>query len=98
MILTPIADIDNIIFKTVREIQVIDIDKINYQIKSIQIDHRPIFNFLERVIYYEEVPYGKYKRLTKMIMPCCCIKCGNYMNRSIKYSKINLKCKCDNNY
>ena len=96
MELTKISDINNLIFKTVREIQEINIDDINYQIKSIAIDHRSMFNFLERIIYYDEIEYGKYKKLTKSIMPCCCIKCGNYMNTAMKYNKI--QCKCVNNY
>ena len=84
---TTISDIDNIIIKNMREIQVINIDKINSQIKMIEIDHRPMWNFMERIIYYNHISPNKSK---KLIMPCCCIKCGNYM--ITQYSKIQCDC------
>ena len=88
MEITAISDIDNIIIKNMREIQVINIDKINSQIKMIEIDHRPMFNFMERIIYFNHIKQDK--KMQKLIMPCCCTKCGNYM--STQYSKIQCDC------
>jgi hypothetical protein len=85
MNLTNIKDIDNLIYQWVRNLQPIDISELNNQIKNISIDNRVIFNFIERIIYYDT-------KQKKVIMPCCCTKCGNYMNRGIQYTKILCKC------
>lgn len=86
MELTEIKDLDNIIWEFVRYTQIIDIDNINKQIKSIEIDEREIFYFRERIIYFDKI----------CISPCCCIKCGNFMNKfDINDTKGNMMCKCN---
>ena len=86
-------DIDNIIYSYVREVRPIDISKINKQIKAIQKDKRRFFQFHEDIIYYDEIKFGKYVKLQKMMMIPCCYKCGNYLQDRALNSKIICKCR-----
>lgn len=104
MELSGIKDIDNLIYENVRNVQEINIDKINLQIKYMQIDERKIFNYIDRIIYYNHPVVkinNKYKiLLTKnvnLIMPQICIKCGNYHHRGYAYAPAKIHCKCNNN-
>ena len=92
--ITPIKDIDNMLMHYVRQIQEIDNSRINNQIKSMKYDNRIMFNFYENIIYYDHQSNGKYMTCSKVMMPCCCKKCGNYMNR-LHNLKNNLRCKCN---
>ena len=96
--ITPIKDIDNMIFEYIRNIQEINIDKINEDIQHMAIDERRMFGFKERIIYYDKTKFGKYVKLQKMIMPCCCIKCGNYMKRFDANINKKILCECNREF
>ena len=87
---TKINDLDNLILKYIRNIQEIDNSNINDDIKHIEIDKRIIFNFHQKIIYYNKTHYGQYIRLQKILMPTICIYCGNYM----KHDNLRIKCQC----
>lgn len=97
--LCEVKEVNNLIFNWVRQVQVIDNSKINDEIKSMYFDVRRIFGYKERVIYYDKaikiINGKKYNSLKKIIMPCCCMKCGNYFKNNFKKFNNKILCKCN---
>lgn len=90
MDILPIKDLNDIIYDYKHQLEKSEHeDKFSNtlnNIKNMAIDNRPIFNFLEHLIYYD-------KNQKKLLMVCCCKNCGNFM----RGPKSICKCKCEEN-
>lgn len=87
-----VDDLDNIIYKYIRNIRPINIIKLNNEIKRIEFQYKILMGKYEKLLTYCYKSYPNSDSYCVLLINCC-KKCGNFTTKMRnKVDKIICKC------